>query len=47
MEPVIEIRGLSKQYFLGERPGLYDNLRELLVRAVLGDWRHSRDGRRF
>lgn len=34
MEPIIEIRGISKQYRLGEAAQMYGNFRETLVHAI-------------
>lgn len=35
MTPIIEIRNISKQYLLGEAAGMYGNLREALIHAVV------------
>jgi lipopolysaccharide transport system ATP-binding protein len=42
MEPVIEIRNLSKQYFLGESAGMYGSFREVIVHALRSPWRGLR-----
>ena len=47
MRPLIEIRGLSKQYDLGERRGPYDSLRELLMRALVSGLRGREPPRSF
>lgn len=47
MRPLIEIRGLSKQYDLGERRGPYDSLRELLMRALVSGLRSREPPRAF
>jgi lipopolysaccharide transport system ATP-binding protein len=47
MEPVIEIRNLSKQYQLGESAGMYGSFREVLVHALRNPFRalrHSQNG---
>jgi len=39
MAPVIEIRNISKKYFLGEAGGLYGNLREALMSTLTSPFR--------
>lgn len=43
-QPLIEIRGLSKRYTLGQRRAAYDSLREALVHALRGTQRATKSG---
>src|ERR1700722_2047954 len=38
MAPIIEVRNISKQYHLGEKSGMYGNLREALVHILRKPW---------
>ena len=38
MAPIIEVRNISKQYYLGEKSGMYGNLRETLVHMLRKPW---------
>ncbi len=41
MKPVIEIRGISKRYELGERAQMYGSFRESLSRLLSNPWKRS------
>lgn len=43
MPPIIEIRNISKQYYLGEAAGVYGSLREVLAQSFRKPWAAARN----